>query len=74
MSSKFARFHRKISRLIINDTCLDYGQKAKLFNLLAWNGPDAAWHEYEELRCKIEDRPKRKSTPSTSWSASKPSV
>ncbi len=38
--------------LIKSESALAYDDKARLFALMAWNGPEAAWHEYKFL---VED-------------------
>ncbi len=35
--------------LIKSESALAYDDKARLFSLMAWNGPEAAWKHYKEL-------------------------
>lgn len=36
-------------RLMIHSAPLKYIEKSRLFGVLAWNGPYAAWHEYRKM-------------------------
>ncbi len=42
-------FRRKMRELIKTECALTYDDKARLFALMAWNGPEAAWKHYKEL-------------------------